>query len=194
MRAPRRPGLAPIACVGLAFVAFGVDDLTMDAPPPMQERYFERIGGVSDEVRAFALAAFDGQGGLFVAAGLGLLAPRSGADPARRALGGRDRRRDDRLRQRRAHPRRHPASRPAIFRWTSCSPLGWPVAGWSPSRPVGRDDPAAPESEFRSRGKPFPWPRLRAVRGGAGRCRRAATSRCFSSQRVALPQSAPILL
>jgi hypothetical protein len=70
----RRLGLALIAAVGLAFVAFGVDDVTLDAPPPLQERYFERIGGVAPEVRAFALATFDGQGGLFLAAGLGLLA------------------------------------------------------------------------------------------------------------------------
>ena len=65
------PGL--IACVGLAFMAFGIDDVTRDAPPPMQERYFERIGGVSEGVRALALAAFDGQGGLFLASGIALL-------------------------------------------------------------------------------------------------------------------------
>ena len=63
MRRLRHLGPALLACVGLAFVAFGIDDVSMDAPPPMQERYFERIGGVSEGVRAFALAAFDGRAG-----------------------------------------------------------------------------------------------------------------------------------
>jgi len=69
----RSLGVGLVGLVGLAFVAFGVDDLTLDAPPPMQERSFERIGGVSDGGRALSLAAFDGQGGLFLASGIALL-------------------------------------------------------------------------------------------------------------------------
>jgi len=73
MRQLRTLGLVLLSLVGLAFLAFGIDDLTMDAPPPMHERYFERIGGVAPEVRALVLAAFDGQGGLFLASGIALL-------------------------------------------------------------------------------------------------------------------------
>lgn len=73
MRHRHRLASALVGLVGLAFVVLGIDDLTMDAPPPMQERYFERIGGVAPEVRALSLAAFDGQGGLFLASGLALL-------------------------------------------------------------------------------------------------------------------------
>ena len=70
----RRVGVAMLVFVGLAFAAFGVDDVRMDAPPPMHERYFARIpGGVPPEVAALVLYMFDGQGGLFLGSGLALL-------------------------------------------------------------------------------------------------------------------------
>jgi hypothetical protein len=73
VRTLHRLGLGLLGLVALAFLAFGVDDLTLDAPPPIQQRWFERIGGVAPEVEALSLAAFDGQGGLFLAAGSALL-------------------------------------------------------------------------------------------------------------------------
>jgi hypothetical protein len=69
-----RLGIAMLALVGLAFAAFGVDDLRMSDPPPMHERYFARIpGGVPAEVEDLVLYMFDGQGGLFLGSGLAVL-------------------------------------------------------------------------------------------------------------------------
>jgi hypothetical protein len=79
----RRLGVAMLALVGLAFAAFGVDDLRMPAPPPMHERYFAAIaGGVPAEVKALVLYMFDGQGGLFLGSGLAVLVLAAG--PIRR--------------------------------------------------------------------------------------------------------------
>lgn len=70
----RRLGVAMLVLVGLAFTAFGVDDILMDPPPPMHERYFARIpGGVPPELASLVLYMFDGQGGLFLGSGLALL-------------------------------------------------------------------------------------------------------------------------
>lgn len=79
----RRLGVGMLLLVGLAFAAFGVDDLRMDAPPPMHERYFARIpGGAAPEVESLVLYMFDGQGGLFLGSGLALLVLAAG--PIRR--------------------------------------------------------------------------------------------------------------
>jgi hypothetical protein len=79
----RRLGVALLMLVGLAFSAFGVDDLRMTAPPPMHERYFARIpGGASPEVASLVLYMFDGQGGLFLGSGLAVLVLSAG--PIRR--------------------------------------------------------------------------------------------------------------
>jgi len=81
----RRLGVLMLLLVGLAFAAFGVDDLRMDAPPPMHERYFARIpGGAAPQVESLVLYMFDGQGGLFLGSGLVLLVHAFGA----LALGG----------------------------------------------------------------------------------------------------------
>jgi hypothetical protein len=64
-----------LVLVGIAFVAFGIDDLRMQAPPPMHERYFGRLPTpVPPEVHSLVLYMFDGQGGLFLGSGLALLA------------------------------------------------------------------------------------------------------------------------
>lgn len=82
----RRVGVALLMLVGVAFSAFGVDDLRMAAPPPMQERYLARVPGVvAPEVESLVLYMFDGQGGLFLGSGLALLV--LAAAPIRRGDG-----------------------------------------------------------------------------------------------------------
>jgi len=83
MSALRATGVGLLAIVGLAFVAFGVDDVRMSQLPPMHQAYAERHGVVvSDTVVAMVLSVFAGQGGLCFGSGLALLL--LGAGPVRR--------------------------------------------------------------------------------------------------------------
>ncbi len=61
MSALRATGVGLLAIVGLAFVAFGVDDVRMSQLPPMHQAYAERHGVVvSDTVVAMVLSVFAG--------------------------------------------------------------------------------------------------------------------------------------
>ena len=76
-------GVVLLGIVGLAFVAFGVDDVLMSQLPPMHQTFAERAGLVaSDSLVAMVLAVFAGQGGFFFGSGLSLLLLAAG--PVRR--------------------------------------------------------------------------------------------------------------
>jgi hypothetical protein len=61
----RRAGVALLVLVGLAFSAFVVDDLRMQAPPPTHQAYFERLSSpVPQEIRSLVL--FIGNAGVIV--------------------------------------------------------------------------------------------------------------------------------
>jgi len=67
-------GLCLVVLVGLAFLAFGVDDVLMTELPPMHQAYADRHRLVpSEPVLAMVLAVFAGQGGFFFGSGLALV-------------------------------------------------------------------------------------------------------------------------
>lgn len=74
MRRIQAVGIGLLGLVGLAFCALGIDDIRLTNPPPTHQAYFEKISGnVPPEVHALILYMFDGQGGLFLGAGLAVL-------------------------------------------------------------------------------------------------------------------------
>lgn len=70
----RTTGMVLVVLVGLAFVAFGIDDVLMSRLPPVHQAFAERAGLVDQEATvAMVLAVFAGQGGFFFGSGLALL-------------------------------------------------------------------------------------------------------------------------
>jgi hypothetical protein len=73
MRSRRIVGVVLLALVGLAFVAFGIDDVLRTELPPVQRAYADRHGvAATPAITAMVLSVFAGQGGFFFGAGLAL--------------------------------------------------------------------------------------------------------------------------